>query len=695
MASYEQYDIKNEIIKHSNNQEKIIDIAQNDSNWHVRQFAVSYIKNEEVLKDILVNDSIQSVSIKAMERINDIDFLVDTCLNNPFSHIRLATLNRIIDESLLSMSDLADLLDNVALNDPNDFIVKIALENTDSYNPETLMIIAKSMRDEEIRKIAVSKITDGKVLADFALNDSSVFIRRESILNPNLCDLEVLADVIKNDDDEFNRYWACEKIDDRDYLLKLILDKSFYHRLDDLSPNPKLNCPEYFKRIFENSDEEYPRIVCTNIIRDKLFLDNIVLNESSDKIRLEAIKNRSFSNQDILKDLIFAEDNQDILFHAISKIKDKKVLARYIKTNLNDNAATLQAILNIDDVELLKELSKHQNPKIRLHAVRSLSNNLNEGHDSFLGDIALFDENDEICLEAAKAITDSYVLADVADKSSYRDVRLAALNKIPASKLLDNFLFARRLKIESIDDTKFRVTLRHLALDEKDDDIRRLAISKLNDKKILDQIISLRNDDSRIAQKRLNTLFEDIKRIDNELLLKNLISSDDSDVSYIAQKTLDDMINSQKHIDEINEISDIEELKRIINEDFNYYVRCEAEGKLENLLFNIRLDEIDKKENQDKLKDIVEDESFPLEIRNEAFLKITDEKFKEDYYMENGDDLGEFEKLNATASCMDCNNVALKASEMTCPECGGKEMILDEWGVWCKACGLVIHDKSL
>lgn len=637
MASYyEHYDIKNELIKRSDNQEKIIDVARNDSDWHVRLFAVAYIEDEEVLKDILVNDSIQFVSIKAMAQISDIDFLVDTCLNNPFSHIRLATLNRIIVESLLSESDLADLLNHVALNDPNDFIVKIALENTDSYDPETIMLIAKSMRDEEIRKIAVSKITDGKILSDFALNDSSVFIRRESILNPNLCDFEVLGEVIKNDDDEFNRYWACKKIDDKDYLIKLIFNKSFYHRLDDLSLNPNLNCPEYFKSIFENSDDEYPRIVCANIISDKLFLNNIVLNESSDKIRLEAIKNRSFSSQGILNDLIFTEDNQDILFHAISKIKDEDVLVKYIKANLNDNDATLYAILNIKDAELLKELSKHQNPKIRLHAVTSLSNNFKGEHDSFLRDIALLDENSEVCLEAARAITDSYVLADVADKSSNRDVRIVALNGIPASKLLDNFLFVRRPIIESLDDTKFRMTLRYLALDEKDDDIRRLAISKLNDKKILDQIISLNNNDSQIAQKRLNTLFEDIKRIENELPLKNLISSEDSDVSYIAQKTLDDLINSQKHIDEINGISDIDELKRIINEDFNYYVRCEAEGKLENILFNIRLDEIGNENNQDKLKNILNDESFPLELRYEAFLKITDEKFKEDYYAENG-----------------------------------------------------------
>jgi hypothetical protein len=72
-------------------------------------------------------------------------------------------------------------------------------------------------------------------------------------------------------------------------------------------------------------------------------------------------------------------------------------------------------------------------------------------------------------------------------------------------------------------------------------------------------------------------------------------------------------------------------LKSIINDDFNYYVRCEAEGKLEKLLFNIRLDEINDKENQDRLMEIVNDDTFPLEIRNKALSKVNEEEFKQQY----------------------------------------------------------------
>ena len=621
------YDVM-ELIKRSNNQEEIIDIAQNASDWHIRQFAVAYIEDEEALKYILINDSINSVSIKAMEQISDIDFLIDVCLNNPFSHIRLATLNRIIDESLLLTSDLTNLLNDVALNDPNEFIVKLAVENTNFNNPEVIMAIAESGRDVEIRKLAISKITDEKVLSDFALNDSNVFIRREAILNPNLSDFDILSEVIRNDDDGFNRHWACEKINDKDYLVKLIFNKSFYHRLDDLSLNSNLNCEEYFKEIYENSKDEYSRLVAAYLIQDEVYLANIVLNDSDDKIRLHAIKNKHFSNHEILKGLILSEDNQDIVFCAVSKIRDEDVLIEYIRTNLDDGRATLQAILKVNNVELLKELSMHSNPKIRLYAVKSFTNNFKDQYNSILKDIALTDENKDICLEATGAITNPYDLMEIADKNDDRDIRTLALKIIPTSRLLDNFLFVHNSNRQSLN---FKQKLKSLALNEVDDEIRHIAISKLDDKETLDNISSLEKDDSEIAQRRLNSLFEDIKRIDNELLLKKLISSGDSDVSYIAQKTFDDWINSQKHIDEISRISDIEKLKSIIDDDFNYYVRCEAEGRLEKLLFNIRLDEINEKANQDKLMDIVKDETFPLEIRNKAFSKVNDVKFRENY----------------------------------------------------------------
>ena len=652
------HDIETELAKGSDS-DKIIDMAKNDSDWHVRQSAVEHIEDEDVLKDILVNDPITSVSIKAMERIGDIDFLADVCLNNPFSHIRLAILNRICDESLLSGGDLTDFLNDVVFNDPDYFIVKSAVENKGFNDQKVLIDIAQSKRGEEIRRIAVSRITDERILSDLALNDSSVFLRREAILNPHLTDFDVLAQVIKNDCDEFNRHWACEKITDRDYLLGLVFDESFYHRLDVFTLNSNLDCEDYFKEIFENEDDKYCRIASVSFIRDELFLSDIVLNENNEKVRLEAVKNKHFTNQEILEKLLLIEDNPEILFHAVPKVRDGDALADFIKSHLDDGKATLEAILNINDVDFLNELLKNSNPKIRLYAVRSISENFKGQYDSLLKDIALSDEDQTVCLEATGTVTDSYDLIEIAENSGDRKIRALALMRIPAPRLLDVFLFTR----QSLD---FDAKLKALALDEDDDEIRQIAISKLGDKETLDNIVSLKNRDYRVAKRRLDTLFEDIKRIDNERQLKILISSADSDVSYVAQKTLNDLINSQRSIDEINQTSDIGELKKIFNENFNYYVRCEAEGRLEKLIFNVRLDEIDEKANQDRFREILMDETLPFEIRNMAFSKISDERFKKD------------------------NGIVLNSSKNVCPDCGGTDIGHDEFGFYCKNCGLII-----
>ena len=90
---------------------------------------------------------------------------------------------------------------------------------------------------------------------------------------------------------------------------------------------------------------------------------------------------------------------------------------------------------------------------------------------------------------------------------------------------------------------------------------------------------------------------------------------------------IEDLKTWRDRISKINDINDIDQLKDIANNDYNYYVRCEAEGKLENLIFNVRLDEIGLTKNQDKFKSIACDETYPSEIRKKAFSNITDVKF--------------------------------------------------------------------
>ena len=166
-----------------------------------------------------------------------------------------------------------------------------------------------------------------------------------------------------------------------------------------------------------------------------------------------------------------------------------------------------------------------------------------------------------------------------------------------------------------------------MALNDRDDDIRKLATSKLDDEKLLYEISSGGDVNSIDAQIRLDSLFEDIKRIDNDFILKRLADCNDSEVSAMAQERLNDLTTWKSRIAEVNEINDVNTLKDISQNDFNYLVRSEAEGKLEKILFHIRLDEIEDQSNQEKLKAIVSDEGFSYEIRRKALLLIADEEF--------------------------------------------------------------------
>ena len=481
--------------------------------------------------------------------------------------------------------------------------------------------VAKSSGNELLRRQAVRKITDEIILTDFAINDKNPYIRREAIQNPNLINIDVICEVIRSDFDEFNRIIAIYKIPNKESLLDIIYRESLNHRLYEINKNANFSLDEYFSEVLESEHDEYERRIAVNFIKDNDVLENIVLNESNEDIRADAIKNDNFTNQCILEKLISCESSPKIIFEAVSKVHSQDILIDYINNNLEYNESILKAISRVNNLEVLEELSTHPDSRIRLGVVKRISKLKN--NERALLNIALAENDEETCLEAINSMNDRNDLIDVADKRQEINIRISALNRIKTKRLLDNY---RRLIHNSLTDLPFESVLKNMALND-DLEIRKIATSKLNDKNDLEEIISIGDATSQVAQKRLNTLFEDIKRIDNEAILKELVNCLDKDVSAMAQATLDDLGTWKNRIAQINKINDIDTLKDIAMNDFNYFVRCEADGKLEKLLFNIRLDEIGNESNQKKLKDIVEDVNFSFEIRQNALFKITDEEF--------------------------------------------------------------------
>lgn len=621
--------VRIELAKKSYNQEKIIETAKNDVDWNVRLAAVENIDNEYALKDIVSAELISAVAIKAMEHINDEEFLQDICLNHPDSYLRLATINRICDESILPKQKLSLLLEEMLLNDPDSYILKNVCENPNLTNQDVLIRVSKSHRDETLKRQAIRKITDEEILADFALNDSNEYIRREAISNPNLKDLDVLYEIIRLDSDEFNRIMAIYKIPDEESLVKIIYKKPIHHRLAEIAQNISFSLNNYFLKILETETDEYRRQVAVNFITDSDILKNIVLNGVNDEIRADAIKNRSFKNQRILDDLIFDESNPKVLFQIVSRIQNQELLSRFIEDRLNYNDVIVKAISRLHDNDLLERLANHPDLRIRLEAVKKISKLKNQ--DELLRDIALTEISEDISIVAVGAMKVRNTLIEVADKRREKSIRIKALNQINPKRLLDNFTGS--IIRNSLADLPFELALKNMALNDSDEDIRKLATSKLNDELILYEISSGGDVNSIDAQIRLNSLFEDIKRIDNDFILKQLVDCNDSNVSSMARNRLDDLKTWKSRIAEINEINDINTLKDISQNDFNSLVRSEAEGKLEKILFHIRLDEIGNESNQKKLKAIVNDEGFSHEIRKKAISKITDDKFIKKFEM--------------------------------------------------------------
>lgn len=618
------------IIK-SNNQEKLVELAKNSSDWHIRRDAVSFIDDEEILKDILNTDLVSAVCIKAAERIDGTEFLQDTCLNSPDSHLRLATLNRLYDEALLDSDGLNLLLEKIALNDPEEFVKQSACEKIGSDNQESLIKIAKCSDDEMLKGRAIRKITDESILADFAVNDSNEHVRLEAIQNPNLTNSKVLTRIISHEENEFNRLMAIYKIFDKDMLISIVFEKSVEQYIDEIAGNVAFNCEDYFLDIFENDSDGYKRRIAVSFIENNEILKNVVLNESDDKIRLNAIKNKNFSNQRVLENLLKTESNFDILYEVVGKIENEGILIDYVKNNLEYNKRTVRAISQLSDVEFLGELYDNDDSRMRLEVVKAISK-MDNGED-ILKSFVSRENDEEVLLEIVDSMNRNENLIEVAQNSD-KDIKLAALNRVTPKRLLNSF-FGIDASASS-----YYTTLNKIALYDEDCEVRAIAASKIEDKFILDNLLlhDECEDVKSAAQKRLDELFDDIKLINKESLLMKLISCGDSDVSYIAQLTLDDLKTWKSRIAKINDITDIETLKDICSNDFNYYVRCEAEGKLEKLLFNIRLDEISKKSNQNHFKNIIDDKSFTLDIRKKAILYILDAEFLKCIFYNDSDD---------------------------------------------------------
>ncbi len=167
--------IRLEAVKKLGDEEILINIAQNDSEYTVRREAVKKINDQSALKIIAKNDSDYGVCEEAVKKINDESFLLYMIKTSEYWSVREASAKRISE------------INPQLTRDPDE------IENI--TDEEILIKIAESDINPTCRSNAIKKINNEKVLINVAKNDSDIYVRCDAIENPNLSNVNVLKEI--------------------------------------------------------------------------------------------------------------------------------------------------------------------------------------------------------------------------------------------------------------------------------------------------------------------------------------------------------------------------------------------------------------------------------------------------------------------------------------------------------------------
>jgi len=157
-------------------------------NIYVRIEAVKRIRNQEWLADIAKNDCGIHVRLEAVKNLEKQDVLFDIYRNDEDSHVREATIPRITRP------------DSLAFIACNHHEIKICREAVLRINPKHALAqdafakVAKQAKQEKIRQLAVSKLSDSNLLSDILKTETSEEIRRIAL--KMIRDERVLVDII-------------------------------------------------------------------------------------------------------------------------------------------------------------------------------------------------------------------------------------------------------------------------------------------------------------------------------------------------------------------------------------------------------------------------------------------------------------------------------------------------------------------
>lgn len=305
-------------------------------------------------------------------------------------------------------------------------------------------------KDWTVREAATKELTDKTILVDIAKNDEHPKVRLAA--TNKITDQKILKEItlleLKRSDDSYidsNFEDVVVKIEDREFLVRvsdLVKNKSYSYReatrktliplemnyVRSMMGEPNLisacanvRTDDAYKYIAENiSDEKTLFLIANNDsgysgaqelaikkLSDEEHLTSITKSEYS-FIRIAAIKNPNFNNQEVLEDLAKNDENVNVRQEAARKITNQKTLKELAEGD--DWAVRKIAMEGLSDEDELISLARDDSVEYarRATAIDTITN------QDVLIDLALNDENNSIRSRAVENITDEEFLTKIA-----------------------------------------------------------------------------------------------------------------------------------------------------------------------------------------------------------------------------------------------------------------------------------------
>ena len=370
--NHPSFNIRASLFDYISDDNTIWDLAKNDFYADIRKLAIEKINDNSLLYEIALSDSKKTVKRKAIIQMDDEDLLIKLRkeIEEDYSYLSPIIRERIRDihmEMAKSSTDESVLID-LALNDPDSYVRDYAVENPHLNNQDVLEHLIFNDSNKMVRRQAVSKIKDDKVLIEVAQNDSDSWVRHSAVYNLDSSNQDIFIDIFYNDEDNDVKNVALLKIEDQNILKEQVEngdENRVYYAITNLE-DEKLLMDTYKKYPYSKIQE---KIIESPNLTDENFLEDIVLNEHW-RLGVPALKR--INDSSILANIAQKSSDQFLRKKAVKRIKDPDVLLELVYNSDDfDNVKRACENPNLSDESILKDIYNKGNFPAQLGVLKN------------------------------------------------------------------------------------------------------------------------------------------------------------------------------------------------------------------------------------------------------------------------------------------------------------------------------------